>query len=384
MNSTIRSLAAVLTVTCSFQVNSQQLSTAAGPNINMVTPVSPAAPTASTLPFPDTVKPATTVSEGETEDRELAKMRAKLAAEEEENSKPTQKFPDRTSYGQSQSQSQSQSTAQSSSRKNSTQEEMTTTEQALLDRVSPMSPEAIKEALQARDGFSASANQPVINSVPKTSSQTISLSTGSAMPVVRVAPGRPTYIVFEDITGAPWPLALPVVNSAGDKNYYVRSFTDTPIVLVQPLVTYGNGDIGVILKDLPIPITLVLANVEPNAKDKTHVYDSRINLRIPRRGPLAPAYSITSISKITLSSPELQSLLDGIAPTDAIRLKTDSSKVTAWKRGNKLYLRTSLSSKTQFSKTLSSADGTHVYEMELSPFVAMMDEGSTVTVKVEF
>lgn len=164
---------------------------------------------------------------------------------------------------------------------------------------------------------------------------------------------------------------------------FVRSYTNTPIVLVQPLVSYGNGDIGVLLKDLPVPISIVLANVEPDAVDKTYKYDSRINIRIPRRGPLAPKYSITSIAKIGLSSPELQSLLDGIPPSDAIRLKTDNSLVSAWRRADKMYLRTSMESKTQFSKTLSSADGTHVYEMELSPFVAMMQSGSTVTIKVE-
>lgn len=76
-------------------------------------------------------------------------------------------------------------------------------------------------------------------------------------------------------------------------------------------------------------------------------------------------------------------MLDGIAPDDATRLKTDNPQVKAWRRGDKLYLRTTMESKTQFSKTLSSADGTHVYEMELSPFVALMQQGSTVTVKVE-
>lgn len=344
-----------------------KLSTDAGPNVKIVDSVSPSIPANASMPFPES-----TPKVSETTD--TSNMREKLVADAIGKTQGA-RFPDQTSYGQTQ--------RGTTARASGTQQEMMTTKQALMEKLSPIAPEDMKEALANRDRFSASLNQPIINSVPRTSSQTISLAAGSAYPVVRVAPGRPTYIVFEDITGAPWPLSEQVMNSGGSDRFFVRSYTNTPIVLVQPLVSYGNGDIGVLLKDLPVPISIVLANVEPDAVDKTYKYDSRINIRIPRRGPLAPKYSITSIAKIGLSSPELQSLLDGIPPSDAIRLKTDNSLVSAWRRADKMYLRTSMESKTQFSKTLSSADGTHVYEMELSPFVAMMQSGSTVTIKVE-
>ncbi|WP_407215190.1 DotH/IcmK family type IV secretion protein [Enterobacter hormaechei] len=70
-------------------------------------------------------------------------------------------------------------------------------------------------------------------------------------------------------------------------------------------------------------------------------------------------------------------------PIDASKLKTDNKRVSVWRRADKLYVRSVLESRTQFSKTLSSADGTHVYEMEISPFITMMEQGSTITVKVE-
>lgn len=366
----------VLGIACTAaSADSQKPSAEAGPNVRMVDSISPGNSNAAVRPFPEQA-PETHLSADPQDDAALDEQRKRMLADGQDG-QATPRFPDKTTYGQS------SGDGSASARSGSSQQDLMTTKQALMEKISPVSPEVIKEALSNRDKFSASLNQSVINSVPRSSSQTISLSPGASQPVVRVAPGRPTYIVFEDITGSPWPLAEKVINSGGDNRFYVRSFTDTPIVLVQPLVTYGNGDIGVLLKDLPVPITIVLANTETSANDKTFVYDSRINLRIPRRGPLAPAHSITSISKIALSSPELQSMLDGIAPADATRLKTDNPDVKAWRRGDKLYLRTTMESKTQFSKTLSSADGTHVYEMELSPFVALMQQGSTVTVKVE-
>ncbi|EIK1334807.1 hypothetical protein LJV55_003249 [Salmonella enterica] len=373
-----RYLFVALVIACTAaSADTQKPSADAGPNVRMVDSVSPG--NGNVRPFPEQDTETRPQNAETDEDSTLAALeeQRKRMLGEGQNGQTAPRFPDKTAYGPG------TTDGSSSARSGSSQQEVMTTKQALMEKISPVSPDVIKEALSNRDKFSASLNQSVINSVPRSSSQTISLSPGASQPVVRVAPGRPTYIVFEDISGSPWPLAANVINSGGDNRFYVRSFTDTPIVLVQPLVTYGNGDIGVLLKDLPVPITIVLANTEPNASDKTFVYDSRINLRIPRRGPLAPLHSITSISKIALSSPELQSMLDGIAPADATRLKTDNPEVKAWRRGDKLYLRTTMESKTQFSKTLSSADGTHVYEMELSPFVALMQQGSTVTVKVE-
>lgn len=352
-------------------------------NVTLVTSIDPTA--AAGVPFPQAGEPAVKSSSPVTQDID-AELKSQSVGRDQADGKH---FPDQTNYGAS-SPAQSRNTAasgQSQQRRSgsSTEEQMMTTKQALMEKLRPgnMSPEDIREALSTRDQMSASINTPIINSVPVISSQTLTLSPGDAIPVVRVAPGRATYIVFEDITGAPWPLMYPPINHGGANRFYVSGFKDTPIVTVQPLVTYGNGDLGILLKDLPVPISIVLANAEPSAADKAYKYDSRINLRIPRRGPMASKTTITTVNKIALSDPELQSLLDGISPDDAVRLKTDNSRVSAWRRADKLYVRSAMESRTQFSKTLSSADGTHVYEMELSPFITMLDQGSTVTVKVE-
>lgn len=356
----------------------------ASSNVSIVASIDPTAPE---VPFPDGPNAEPPASSGADQGKVgQTQMHSALNTANTDNADASRRFPDQTSFEPPQADSNStRSTSGSRSSRSGNQQEMMTTKQALMEGIRPgnLSPEDIREALSARDEISASINTPVINSVPQISSQTISLSPGDATPVVRVAPGRPTYIVFEDITGAPWPLEYPPINHSGSKRFYVSGFTDKPFVSVQPLVTYGNGDIGVILKNLPVPVSLVLANAEPSSVDKVYKYDSRVNIRIPRRGPLAPLNTITTVNKIALTDPELQSLLDGIPSKNATRLKTDNKRVSVWRRADKLYVRSGLESRTQFSKTLSSADGTHVYEMEISPFITMMEQGSTITVKVE-
>lgn len=380
MNYKIAFLAVIVGLIC-------QPVNAAAPASGNVSIVASIDPTNPVLPFPEgpNAEPLASSTSGQgTGDQ--AQMRATLNTANADSTDTSRRFPDQTSFEPSHTDSSSaRSTSGSRSSRSGNQQEMMTTKQALMEGIRPgnLSPEDIREALSARDELSASMNTPVINSVPQITSQTVSLSPGDATPVVRVAPGRPTYIVFEDITGAPWPLEYPPINHSGAKRFYVSGFTDKPFVTIQPLVTYGNGDIGVILKDLPVPVSLVLANVEPSSADKVYKYDSRVNIRIPRRGPLAPLNTITTVNKIALTDPELQSLLDGIPPKDATRLNTDNKRVSVWRRADKLYVRSALESRTQFSKTLSSADGTHVYEMEVSPFITMMEQGTTITVKVE-
>jgi intracellular multiplication protein IcmK len=296
-------------------------------------------------------------------------------------------FPRKTNYGSGQSAEQGQGTSAQSQSGQQTKSgqlvETMTTAQAVEQMVAPLTPDEIRKVSGLRDGVSRQIATPEVATVPRTSSITVDLSPGASVPVVRVAAGRPTYIIFQDITGAPWPLATAPIN-AQEKKFYAGWFSGTPTVYIQPRAAYGNGDIGVLLKELPVPINIVLANGETGSKSKSREYDSTIYLRIPKRGPMAPTHSITSVSKIGLYDQDLQSLLDGVPPSQAIKLKTDNPRIAVWKMGKKMYVRTQLSTKSMYSKTLSSADGTHVFEMELSPFVTLLDGDKTLTVKVDF
>lgn len=257
-----------------------------------------------------------------------------------------------------------------------------TTTQAASQIIAPIAPSDVRLLRGLNDEMARATAVVPVSVVPRISSLTADLSPGASIPAVRVAANNPTFIVFEDITGAPWPLAGPPMNP-DPANYFISWYPDTPTLYVQPKTGYGQGSFGLMLKDLVSPINIILANNEPDNTATSRTYDARISIRIPLRGPLAKKNTIYSVEKIALHDEVLQAFLDGVPVQKAKQLKTDNKRVVVWKLGDKIYVRTQLNTKSIFSKTLSSSDGTHVYEMELTPFVTLTDMSETVTVTVE-
>lgn len=109
--------------------------------------------------------------------------------------------------------------------------------------------------------------------------------------------------------------------------------------------------------------------------------DVRVDLRIPGLGPNAtPIFDGLPGTQ----SPALLALLDGISPTGAKALKASACDDCVWLFGGKLYLRTSYTVLSPaWNSTLSSADGTHVYEMQPTPLILASYNGKTIKIKVE-
>lgn len=76
-----------------------------------------------------------------------------------------------------------------------------------------------------------------------------------------------------------------------------------------------------LLKGLATPVIINVKGAEPSVKSKTVDVDYRLDLRIPKRSPDTPVYTATPEKKISLYDKQLQSVLDGIPPEDAQRLK---------------------------------------------------------------
>ncbi len=311
---------------------------------------------------------------------EVNAQRQELLAQPAGTETTTAMFPKTTNSGSPSTQAATPSNSASGGKVQQTM----TVDEAAKNLVSPLTPDQIKELKGTVDQLSRAKQATIVASVPHISSMVVDLSPGASIPVVRVAAGRPTWIVFEDITGAPWPLAGEPINAQGKSKFFISWYTGTPTVYVQPKISYGNGDLGVVLQNLPVPINIVLANAEPDSTATSRVFDTRINIRIPKRGPMAVNHSVTSIQKIDIYNDTIQAILDGVPPATATRLKTDNAQAAVWKIDDKMYVRTRLETKSAFSSTSSSVDGTHVYVMDLTPFITLSDGGNSVTVKVNF
>lgn len=255
---------------------------------------------------------------------------------------------------------------------------------AAQDSVSPLTPEEVRQLRGKMNEIDQAMIAPQVAVVPKISALTVDLAPGASLPLVRTAVNYPSSISFIDSTGAPWKLgAAPVVGNPAFTAYWLPN---SPVMVVHATRPYVSGNVTVYLEGLSVPLVLNVTSGEPDSTAKTWAVDSRLDLRIPRRGPQAIAGAAPQ-SRIGLHDSTLQAFLDGIPPKEARRLKTSGSvpDTTVWQLGDDLYIRSRADIRDEFEATLSSADGTHLWKLPVTPYVSfsVMGRTSALTVALE-
>lgn len=218
----------------------------------------------------------------------------------------------------------------------------------------------------------AAAAYPGTPPKPTSSSVLVNLSPGAAPPIVRLRQGYVTSLVFIDATGAPWPITA---YDLGDpKGFNIQWNKKGNTLLVQALDRYKSGNLAVMLKgeDTPVMITLM-----PGQR----AVDYRVDLRLPGLGPNASPTLSTVPDNV---SPQLLNFLDGVPPNGAKELTVDGGQCQAWLFGGHLYLRTLLTVLSpSWLSTMSSPDGTNVYELTKAPIILASDRGKIIQLHVE-
>ncbi|EDR5667595.1 conjugal transfer protein TraN, partial [Salmonella enterica subsp. houtenae serovar 50:z4,z23:-] len=240
-----------------------------------------------------------------------------------------------------------------------------------------------KQLRSGLDGVQRSSGTAPVTAAPRIRSLTVKLEPGSSLPMVQVLPNFPGVVNFTDQTGAPWPIAAPPVNG-NPAGFQVNYLPDTPSMSIQARRAYDTGSVTVYLKGLAVPIVISMTSGEPGNRDASQPTDSRVDLRIPQRGPAALPVSAPR-QKVGLYDNTLQAFLDGVPPKEAQRIKTQGGvpDVQAWQLGDDIYLRSRADLRDAFDSTLSSADGTHVWKMPVTPYVTFSVMGHNVPLTLE-
>lgn len=249
--------------------------------------------------------------------------------------------------------------------------------------VSPLTPNQITDLRgYYEDTRRASIARPV-NGEGQIRSTSVELDPGSPVPELRTMPNELSTMVFVDSTGAPWPLRAAPRVSRNDL-FDVNWLEGTNIITVSPLTSYNQGTVTLILDGMSIPVSVKMSTINPESNASKHYYDTRHDFRIPGRGPNAQTPT-TGTDQIALYDQVMQNFLDGIPPNGAqpIDIAPDDIDASAWTYDNSLYLRTTLPIRSSFQRTLSSADGTHVYKMSVTPFLALSSDGRTINIKLD-
>jgi len=209
---------------------------------------------------------------------------------------------------------------------------------------------------------------------PTATSQFVNLSPGSTPPVIRLSQGFVSSLVFLDSTGAPWPINA---YDLGDPSAFNIQWDKTSnTLMIQATKLYNYGNLAVRLRGLNTPVMLTLI---PGQK----AVDYRVDLRVQGYGPNAKSMPMEE-GIPPAASDILLHVLDGVPPDGSSRLVVSGGDARAWLLNDKMYIRTSLTILSPgWLGSMTSADGTHAYEMQKSPVLLVSWHGKVMQLKVE-
>ena len=220
----------------------------------------------------------------------------------------------------------------------------------------------------------AKASNPITPPKPTATSKFVNLSPGSTPPVIRLSQGFVSAIVFLDSTGAPWPIAAFDLGDPSSFNIQWDKTGNNLMIQATKLYTYGNLAVRLTGLNTPVMITLI-----PGQK----AVDYRVDLRVQGYGPNAKNMP-TEEGLPPSASDVLLHVLDGVPPAGSTRLVVSGGDALAWLLDNKMYVRTSLTILSPgWLGNMTSADGTHAYEIPKSPVVLVSWHGRVMQLKIE-
>lgn len=247
--------------------------------------------------------------------------------------------------------------------------------QEVLEQLFPLTDEQI-EALRNRfHQHQRSANAPHTPTPrPTVSTQMVSLDPGSSPPVIRIANGYVSSVVFVDQTGSPWPI---LAYDVGDPSaFHIQWDGSSNTMMIQGAKPYATGNMAIRLRDLVTPVMLTIVADQPEV-------DYRIDLMMQMQGPFARQPIIGSAVP-RASNPNLVRFLEGVPPVGARELRVQGGQATAWVNSGQMYLRTRMTLLSpSWSATASSPDGTHVYQLTPAPVLLASTDGQAVNLTIE-
>ena len=247
--------------------------------------------------------------------------------------------------------------------------------EGLTQQLFPLSPDEIIRVKQMyHTNEYAQASPAGTPPKPTATSQFVNLSPGSTPPVIRLSQGFVSSLVFLDSTGAPWPISAYDLGDPASFNIQWDKTSNTLMIHASKLYNYGN--LAVRLRGLNTPVMLTLI---PGQK----AVDYRVDLRVQGYGPNAKSMPMEE-GIPPAANDILLHVLDGVPPQGSARLTVSGGDARAWLLNDRMFVRTSL---TILSPgrigSMTSADGTHAYEMQKSPVLLVSWHGKVMQLKVE-
>lgn len=244
----------------------------------------------------------------------------------------------------------------------------------LLNKSMPMTPEQIIDYRKELYRSQQAVNTPPVSPPrPVSSTITVDLSPGMPPPVIRLAPGFVTSMVFLDATGQPWPIADYSIGNS--KQFNVQWDSKKNTIFIQSTTHFTSSNLALRLAELDTPLVISLVSGQKEV-------DYRVDIQVNGHGPNAlPPILGNDIPQA--ASTYLLGVLDGIPPAGSKELVLNPAFGRAWVVGNRLLFRTRLTVLSPaWLATVSSPDGTRVYEMPKTPLILATQDGKTIRIEL--
>lgn len=242
------------------------------------------------------------------------------------------------------------------------------------NNAAPLTPERIRQLKQLLDDVERATSSPVRTPpAPVSTAVTANLMPGAQPPVVRLAEGYVTNILFVD------PLGAPLAITGADA---IRGLFEMPaiepgsnLIKVSPKSRYATGNLSVSLKGVTTPVTLTLVSNQREV-------DYRVDVRVT--GGAVARTTNSSGARTSVGDETMLQFLSGVVPHGARPLQTDTPDVQVWAFNNRYYVRSPLTLLSPaYVNPARSADGTTFYEIPPTAVLVVSASGTPRQVRVQ-
>ena len=260
-----------------------------------------------------------------------------------------------------------------------------------MEELLPLSPDEIRRFMERQDeADSAVSPDPA---AMKTRVVSLPCTPQKSPHVVHLAAGYSSAIMFQDVTGAPWPVLTAIVGNAeafsvsapdrpdaGDKEKAGRDLGHSHIVTVLPLKAHASGSLVLTLQNAAYPVLLHL--VSAGSRGRGRVSDALTVIRLEGQGPSARPVAIGP--RPETASDELLSLVHGIVPEKAGKIRTVPKipGLAVWRCQDRLLVRTPYEAIWPAWLSCAGSEGMKVYAMPVTPSIVLSIDGRAQQVRI--
>ena len=259
-----------------------------------------------------------------------------------------------------------------------------------LEALLPVAPRDVERFLEARDALEG-ATEPGPASM-RNRTRVLEAGVRNEPTLVRLTRGYSSTLLFQDVTGAPWPVLsvilgdpgafaltqpkvgqVPVTGNAASKDRRAVENVHSHIVNIVPLTNHASSNLVLTLEGADYPIVLHLVTESVRSKGRTS--DALTVFRIGRSGPNARTLPLGPEESGV--SDELLAFVHGIAPAGATRLRIEPADggIEVWKYKGMLYVRSIFQAVWPAWTASAAMEGHTLYVMPRTPSLVVSKEG---------